>query len=209
MPTYTSVDGVSREHTNWPLAVDGISRETVSMLGSVDGIQREVFAASVWEKYSVTKTSTFSAERNECSAFATVPSHKYVFFFESYTRAGNKFKLSGDSTRYMPYGTSSSSDRSKLWTVYHTDCIYTSGNVYSEANSENLAKEQSQSLSKVYELDVMKSDFCPAKLGGYKIELIEQVSISKGSFIGMVGDRDPNAYPENGEQDGCWCVKIR
>lgn len=42
MPTYTSVDGISRELTAWPTTIDGILRP-IGTAAVIDGIQRDIF----------------------------------------------------------------------------------------------------------------------------------------------------------------------
>ncbi|MGN0995192.1 MAG: hypothetical protein ACI4PD_08685 [Butyricicoccus sp.] len=53
MPTFTMIDGVSRELTGWPVMIGGVSRELDSMFGAIDGTQREIFSAKTrWDRYT-------------------------------------------------------------------------------------------------------------------------------------------------------------
>lgn len=81
MPTFTTIDGVSRELTGWPVMIGGVSRELDSMMAAADGVSREIFSGETsWKKYavrtyfgdydtssSITKSS--NALKNDCRAY--------------------------------------------------------------------------------------------------------------------------------------------
>lgn len=202
MPTYTSISGNKREHTNWPLSTSGVSRDAASMLSSINGTEREIFSGMhVWERYSIKKSTSYETIRSYVDRFDTrdtyVNDKWYYCAYKSYSASGATFTLNEGEVFYSN----------------GTDCInyYIDPDMSRQSSSkEKVDTSPMSGLAKIYQVTSQKTNKDDEQVfGGYELtrELFTQEL--KGSYIDTVKSKDENAYPENGISGGYWYVKIK
>lgn len=212
MPTFTTIDGVSRELTGWPVMIGGVSRELDSIMAAAGGVQREIFSLAKyqWERYTTANVVSIieesgsvivcqSSSRNGTDTFCYQPDSDVLAESLLYVSDG-RVALQQCSVLTISY-----SSASPLWGItrgtpywyYKTADTYDAydGHSYLDA-FYNETDGLSRSSGDDYEV----------QLGYTKRATIAE---GKGSMIDVVRSADPSAYPENGKHtDGYWYVKI-
>ena len=144
MPTYTMVDGVSRELTSWPVMADGVQRELNNMVATVGGVQREIFSGIryKWEQYLMREHLLASTEtvtlRLTSSESITKYASAYLDSGSTETTAGTI--VTGDYFLYKSTYYCAASDYSSKSTKAYTCSVSTEkkliGTVQSKALSD-------------------------------------------------------------------------
>lgn len=208
MPTSTTIDGISREHTNWPLAVDGVSREAVSMLAGVDGTQREIFSGMhEWERYSITTSTRWITTTGSEEFFDEMddyPKNSIFCLYNTYVISGSTFTLSSGSIKDL-----SAFDNTTTIAGYYTPEIVPRWKWTHESDYGDTG--DITGLQKIYRLTRSKEDRDDEtyRFYGTPITLKQSSYQSKGTYIDSVKSKDETAYPENGIYNGYWYVKIK
>ena len=143
MPTYTMVDGVSRELTSWPVMADGVQRELNNMVATVGGVQREIFSGIryKWEQYLMREHLVASTEtvtlRLTSSESITKYASAYLDSGSTETTAGTI--VTGDYFLYKSTYYCAASDYSSKSTKAYTCSVSTEKKLIGTVQSKDLS----------------------------------------------------------------------
>lgn len=213
MPTFTTIDGVSRELTGWPVMIGGVSRELDSMMAAAGGVQREIFSLAKyqWERYTtanvvsildesgnaiVCRQSTKNGTDTFCyQADSDVPAESLLYVSDG------RVALTQCSVYTISYNSASpltGITRGTAYWFYRESSTY---DAYDGLSYLDAFYNATDGLSR----GAVDDDY-QVKLTYTKRATIAE---GKGSMIDVVRSADPSAYPENGKHtDGYWYVKI-
>jgi hypothetical protein len=151
---------------------------------------------AIWEKYKLNKyrLEGFGESTSTSATISTWNDTGKRIIYKTYTFDEN----TGTITLSDPLSTSQSSSANQLsnyttYPYYYGDKSSgaTDNTVYKITNITSSGSSSSKTYTWYYD----------------KANVIE-VTPSKGEFIEYIIDTDSNTYPDNGEQDGFWWVKI-
>lgn len=186
MSIRVGVGGVSREVAELHCGVSGAVRPIAEGWGGVSGVVRQFWAQAsktyAWNQYNLVETTQYQWTRGSGQSIAVAGSYELASQRTEHAETGT-VSFSGISTRLL-FGTSSG--------TYYLTSYTMSGAVLQSTECANTAEEY-------YELATSASGSYL-----YPYNRTAQITQSKGALIGQVTSQDPDAYPQNGAQDGYW-----
>lgn len=212
-PIFSVIDGIQREVTSIPVAIDGVQRELDSMTAMIDGVEREIFSRETkWNKYSVNVKTTYNQVLLDSSyrKYADYTTNSYIAHLYSACTldpSTGKFNLSGDQLTVKATPQTSSNEGKVQDLVDSTTTWWWDGKL----GASGIPKESNHAnLETVVKVDPSRMHGSKNEITwyGYRYGVTSTTTRSQGTFIETVSSKDPAAYPDNGEQDGYWYVKI-
>lgn len=186
MGIQAGVNGVSREVAELHCGVSGAVRSIAEGWGGVSGVARQFWAPAsktyAWNQYNLVETTQYQWTRGSGQSIAVAGSYELASQRTEHAETGT-VSFSGISTRFL-FGTSSG--------TYYLTSYTMNGAVLQSTECADTAEEY-------YELATSASGSYL-----YPYNRTAQITQSKGTLIGQVTSQDPDAYPQNGAQDGYW-----
>lgn len=186
MSIRVGVGGVSREVSELRCGVSGAVRSIAEGWGGVSGVTRQFWTPAsktyAWNQYNLVETTQYQWTRGSGQSIAVAGSYELASQRTEHAETGT-VSFSGISTRLL-FGTSSG--------TYYLTSYTMNGAVLQSTECANTAEEY-------YELATSASGSYL-----YPYNRTAQITQSKGTLIGQVTSQDPDAYPQNGAQDGYW-----
>ena len=212
-PIYCGRAGVIREITSLNSGINGVVKPISEMYTSISGVKKLIFSGSgQWEKYSVITTYSYKEETYRGSALDIDEVWAYPSTYLRYYSATKpyikkkdwgttKANLATDvwsdfETINLSINPSGIIDRTGYYLLYNSILIL--GRCFLFIEGEEI-KKNTESSSNYYIMIPSKRD---------SIYLREIRSYEKDSYIETI-EAPIGSYPDDGEQDGFWYVRIK
>ena len=193
MSTYAMVDGVMREIVGWPVMVDGAVRELDGGYAEVEGAMRLVYKKYLWEKWSTQAVTKYREQRGPRIILNSLFYGSDISLYRDYSfnNTTGKFSFSRKGSTPKFYYCDPISD------AFQT---YRFGKRYDETIMEEYVDAEDRSEK--------EEQVCYTLYGHMHTAIPYQEYLKGTNLLEKVSSAKPNAYPENGEQDGFWYVQI-
>lgn len=189
MAYYTGYNGAVKEVTQLPTGYNGAVVQANGLYCGHQGAKSLVFGRYRWEKWDTKIEKLYELVRK--NGLGTDP--RYFKFHTDYkiNQSLGTVSLSGESISAQ--------------TVQEIDNAIKSGYVWTK-NTSVSADEQQKTILYVNSVSDINGPFMSTRQ--YYVELVDK--IHKGdNMIGIVQSDNPYSYPDDGEKDGAWYVKIQ
>lgn len=187
MAYYTGYNGAVKEVTQLPTGYNGAVIQASGLYCGYQGAKSLVFGRYRWEKWDIKTSRLYVLKRGNGFAGYSKSSN----FYDNYSinQSSGIVSLSGKSiSAFSVSQIQDAINRGYIWTA------------------TGIPNEEGKALYNV----VKVSDISGPYIAGFKYNLqLDDVYTKGDTLLGTVQSDSPNSYPDNGEKDGFWYVKIQ
>ncbi|MBS5279990.1 MAG: hypothetical protein KHY27_00205 [Butyricicoccus pullicaecorum] len=187
MSHYVGYNGAKKESSEIPVGYLGAVAQTNGLYCGYQGAKLLVFGRYRWEKWDIKTSRLYVFKKG--NGFGTYPKSSYFYDNYSINQSSGIVSLSGKSI--------SVSSVSQIQDAINRGYIWT---------KTGIPNEEGKALFNV----VKVSDISGPYIAGFQYNLqLDDVYTKGDTLLGTVQSDSPNSYPNNGEKDGFWYVKIQ